>query len=923
MADTYTNQSPFIDKAADQADLDRQNKIDLATIGAVSKAMGSAGADAALTGSSPFVGGSAGAASAPTPQQMGLGAPAPTAQPAAAPNDPFAAFSQLLKETDPSIQALRQKATASAQSQLDNPGSAFDQGAAISREDMAKSIQTAREAQREDLIKTYGSNASQVMPQLRNFDQGALLQTRDLDRRLAADRATASQSATAQAIANAMGLTGQESNERIAAAGLGLQAAGQAEQSRQYEKTLLSQMNEADKQRAWTSAEAAVGRQFSTTERQAVEAYQTAERNGAQDFASAEAALGRKFTTEERAAIQAYQTSERLSSQTYASAEAQLGRAFTSTERQAVQAFQSAERQGAQDFASAEALLGRKFSTEERNAIEAYQTSERLSSQAFASAEAQLGRQFSSSERDAVQAFQKAERIGAQDFASAETALGRKFTTEERQAIQAYQSSERLATQTYASAEADLGRKFTTGERQAVQDFQNAQRLGAQDFQSAEAILGRQFTSSEREAIQTYQTKERLSTQDFQQMLTEKGYVHDTDLEIMRSNLQKELQATGISADQAKQQADQKFQELTRQRDQEYHAQQDNLARWWQTGERVDTQNWQKGIQANEFRQQDALAKLQALTQEKIAQGSWDNASKLQAEQLLAQAAEAEKNRSAQYLMFSAEQAQDDKHFAAEFGLKQEEVRANVDATKQQIGIALKQLGIAEDQWNTQKDNAEFDKALELAQYGISMWNGDNDEALQPFVSRLAETLGKGLGLDANTMKAAINSSFATAPTVTVNADGTTTQTPAQAFAAFDKMVTSKGGFESDDAAEALKLYAKRAANNYASAPAGVKIAGLRDVLGGSNMDAAVDRLKASGTSTAVLQSIQNRDLTGAGITGGAKYEYKGTPEFINYTLYVKMMNSGMAQADAKQALDLLIGKDKAAAALALEGKTK
>ena len=36
---TYGTNSPFIDKEADEADLERQNQINLATIGAVSKAI--------------------------------------------------------------------------------------------------------------------------------------------------------------------------------------------------------------------------------------------------------------------------------------------------------------------------------------------------------------------------------------------------------------------------------------------------------------------------------------------------------------------------------------------------------------------------------------------------------------------------------------------------------------------------------------------------------------------------------------------------------------------------------------------------------------------------------------------------------------------------------------------------------------------
>jgi hypothetical protein len=700
MADTYSAASPFIDKEADQADLDRKNKIDLATIGAVSKAMGSAGAGGSA---SPFGGASLGPAPAttgPTPQQMGVGSPA--AAPAA-PASPFDSFQAFLRESDPSLQALKTKAVAGVQQQFDNPAAAFDQGAAISREDLGKTIQSARDSQREDLIKTYGPNASQVMPAINNFDQNAILQTRDLDRRLAADRATASQTGLNQAIANAMGITGQSSQERQAAAGLTLNAAQAGEQSRQFEKSLATQVTEAS-----------------------------------------------------------------------------------------------------------------------------------------------------------------------------------------------------------------LGRAFTSQERQAVQDFQNAQRMGAQDFASAEAALGRTFSTGERLAIQEFQKSERLSVQDFQSILTEKGYAHDSQMEIMRDNLQRELQDKGLAADVAKQQADQKFQEMVQQRDQAFNATQAEIGRKWTSGERIESQEYQKGIQANEFKQQDALAQLQTLTQKQIAQGSWDNASKLQAEQLLATAADAEKTRSQQYLMFSAQQAQEDSHFAQEFGLKQEEVRAAAETTKAQLGIALKQLGIAEDQWNTQKNDAAFNKALELAEYGVQMWNGDNEAALEPFASKLASILGQGLGMDPEKMQLAIKSTFQESGGQ-VGAVGSNTK---ESFANFDKTVDSMAGASTPEAREALKTLSKTMANAYAAVPAG-KVVSL-NTGSGSDFDAAIARLKTLGKTS--FEGIVSRDRVSGLFT--SHYEYQGTPEFANYTIYSKLLSNGLSAADAKAALTSLLGsKEKAEAAINLEAK--
>lgn len=89
------------------------------------------------------------------------------------------------------------------------------------------------------------------------------------------------------------------------------------------------------------------------------------ERLGSQDFAAAESQRGREFTTGEREAIQAFQQAERLGAQDFASAEAQIGREFTTSERQAIQDYQSQEREKSQEFATQERLGGQEFQSRE------------------------------------------------------------------------------------------------------------------------------------------------------------------------------------------------------------------------------------------------------------------------------------------------------------------------------------------------------------------------------------------------------------------------------------------------------------------------------------------------------------------------------------------------------------------------------
>lgn len=762
MAESYT--SPFIDKEAEQKELDRKNKLDIAMIGA----------GAMPTAGSPFVAGSASSGAGP----MG----APSGGPVVKSPEPsaFDAFTKLLNDTDPSLDALKKKSVDSAQKLLDSPGAAFDQGAAVSRDDLGRAIQSSREAQKEDLIKTYGANASQVLPQLNSFDQSAILQSRDLNRRLAADRSTAVNAGMTSAIQSAMGILGQQSAEQLGKAGLSLSGFSAKEGVRQFDVSTSENTRQFDTSLAASRAEASLGRKFTTEERQAIEVFQKSEREGSQGFASAEASLGRKFTTEERTAIQA---------------------------------------------------------------------------------------------------FQKAEREGSQVYASAEASLGRKFTTEERVGIQAYQTAE---------------------------------REGAQDFASAEALLGRKFTTAEREAIQNYQTTERLSVQDFTAMMTEKGYVHDNELEIMRQNHAKELQATGISADQAKQISDQKHQELIQERDQAHETSQAELTRKWSTGERIESQDWQKSVQASEFIQQDKLAQLQAITQKAIAQGGWDNDLRLQAEKLTVEGVQAQKDRDLKYLMFVATESRESEQFANEFNLNRKSVLANIASTEASLAIATKQLGITEDQWKTTKADANFQKDLELAQYGIELWNGEDPAALEPFVTKLAETMGAGLGLDPAALDTAIKA------TLKSGVKTTEAGSKKEQVMNFGAVVDKSGGFANADAADKFKADMIRLSNTAGGLPA--------DKIG-----SVADNSENRG-----LLSAGNARLEKLGISKAARTKHfdSKTVGFINthtvfsasrvgmdYSLFANMLSNGLNEADARAALTSLIGPDRSNAAFKLEEK--
>ena len=154
---------------------------------------------------------------------------------------------------------------------------------------------------------------------------------------------------------------------------IAIERAAEEKASQRVKEAQTYQTSERTASQAWSSAEANLGRQFTTEERTALQAFQSLSQDKQQNWQSAEAALGRTFSTEERQAIQAYQTEEALKNRTWQSAEASLGRAFTTEERKAVEDFTSLQTKQQLGWQSVEAAMGRMFTTVEREAVQKYQ----------------------------------------------------------------------------------------------------------------------------------------------------------------------------------------------------------------------------------------------------------------------------------------------------------------------------------------------------------------------------------------------------------------------------------------------------------------------------------------------------------------------------------------------------------------------
>jgi hypothetical protein len=847
--------SPFAFKADDAAAADRSNRLDIATINAVGRVMGSRGLQAQPQ--SPTFGAAAPANDAgPTPEQMGLGAAAsgqaprvPAASTPAAPAPQLDAFQQMQQQLDP----LRAAASNAAMGQLQNPAAAFDAGAKVQQENLDKSQQQLRQQQRDDLIKS-GLNGEQVRPMLNQFDQQSIIDQRTLGRDLAAGRSAATLASTTEAIKNAMGIStansadkqfqaqlgdaaaSRASQEKIAFAGLTqrenevAQQASQAKDRLEFDKlTLSSNLTEAEKNRVWNAVQQ--GQEISSREKIAFAGLSVQQAELAQQG----------LLAKDRLDFDKLTLSSNLS-------EAEKNRVWNAVQQQ-------------QDIDSRVKIAGMQIGS--------------------------------------------AERLQAAD--------------------QMHQSAEKERDRVLAGA---------------------MQKTGIDATATLEA-----------------------NRQEFELALTDKGFLQTKELETLRNQFAQNLQAQGFDHDTAMQAADQQFRSLTAVNEQRYNAQQAELQRAWQHGENVDAATITQALQANEIRSNETRDKLNATLQldlvdkrssyekalqaaeqtfQKAMQENGYNQAKatqaadqvfqaamqsagftqqqaMQAKQLTHDASESEKLRLQQWNMFAATQAMDDEHFAAELGIKKEEIRNQWVQTEAQIGIALRGIGIQESQWAELKQKDGFDRQMELAMTGLQL-AGDDEAAQAPFVDKLAAQLGKGLGLDETILQKAIKESRTPAIDQAALATGAATgKQRAEAFSdVFDK-TSSLAGTDAEAVKETL-IKVNNLANTLTDKIGGVADDGLyRDILSDGERffrDRAVATTKngkvesttiGTGAAAKDLDTFIKENFSSVKVGDYSKHTARnGTQLAMDAGMFQRMLSKGMTEANAKTAFTALVGGERA-----------
>lgn len=150
--------------------------------------------------------------------------------------------------------------------------------------------------------------------------------------------------------------------------------------------------------------------------------------------------------------------------------------------------------------------------------------------------------------------------------------------------------------------------------------------------------------------------------------------------------------------------------------------------------------------------------------------------------------------------------------------------------------------------------------------------------------------------------------------------DGTTTGEEGTPGSNKDKVVDfvtfvgENGGFATPEDGSILTGYATKINNTYSSFPPDqvINLGDGHSTIVGADMDAAMRRLKTMGidpgTVGVTLKNANTSDRT-----------YRGKLNFVDYTVYNKLLQSGLNEQDAKTALEKLVGPKRASSAVAME----
>lgn len=598
--------------------------------------------------------------------------------------------------------------------------------------------------------------------------------------------------------------------------------------------------------------------------------------------------------------------------------------------------------------------LGREFQAGESAIGRGFQADQSAQDRAYQAEQNQLGRQLTIEEAAKERAFQSSENKGQQSFQAEQSQLDRAYQAEQNQLGRAMTIEEAAKERAFKASETKSGQSFQAQQSQLDRDYQAEQnQLGRsmtieeaakeRGFQEVQNGLNRTLQLGIEENRTRAQAALQTSEQGFTERMTRDGWVNDKEMETLKTQFARDLQAQGFTQQQALQAAEFQFKGLEGERDRAFQSSQQEIQRKWTTGERVGDQEFKTSLQGlqnqfeatqsnldrvlnldmeknrqafqessqaaaeahqlllqnKEMTQEAAVLYSQQIFQAQMTARGFDQDQILQAQKLVFEGSENAKQRTSQELMFYAQQAQSDTHFAQSLGLDKDRLALQRTQLETETAQTAQQMGLQKEQWEIAKQDNKVKQALEMASIGMEMTNGD-EEAIKPFADMLSGVVKKYAAENGITLNQSSTGTTGATPATSVNGAVSNNKLDSS-LSYFDSISGDLGSNVNQDAA-------KKAINMVATQP-------FKD---GQSVMASVDKFIREQKYPGVQDVLQFSPGSGGGAIsrGGASAPSMivkpGKAQILNdFSAFIDLKDAGLTDAQASDVIIKTVGADR------------
>jgi len=601
------------------------------------------------------------------------------------------------------------------------------------------------------------------------------------------------------------------------------------------------------------------------------------------------------------------------------------------------------ESQMGREFQAGEAAIGRNFQADQAAQDRAYQAEQNAIGRNMTIEEAAKERAFKNQEAQASRGFQADQSALDRAYQAEQNQLGRQMTIEEAAKERAFKASETKGQQSFQAQQSQLDREYQAEQNRLGRSMTIEEAAKERGFQEVQNGLNRTLQLNIEENRTRAQAALQSSEQGFTEKMTRDGWVNDKEMETLKTQFARDLQAQGFTQQQALQAAEFQFKGLEGERERVFQSSQQDIQRKWTTGERIGDQEFKTSLQGlqnqfeatqsnldrvlnldieknrqafqassqaaaeahqlllqnKEMTQEAAVLYSQQIFQAQMQARGFDQEQIMQAQKLVFDGSENAKQRASQELMFYAQQAQSDSHFAQSMGLDKERLALQRTQLETETAQTAQQMGLQKEQWEIAKQDNKVKQALEMASIGMEMTNGDED-AIKPFADMLAGVVKEYAAK--NGIQLTQTATGTTGATLTPAANGAISNDKLDSTLSYFDSISGKLGanVKQDAAKEAIKLIAtqpfKDGQNAYGT------------------LDKDIRQLKFPGTLD-ILENVPGQ-VGGRGMSGSASVPTlkvrTGKAQILNdFSGFLDLKDAGLTDAQAADVVKKTIGESR------------